>query len=252
MKSIRLVIPMLLAALQARAVEDSMLNLRLPSALEPWQAQFILQHRFYGAIDEKPVLDRFFGMAEGANVGLGFRLCPVKNLEVSVRHTFLNKEYGIGTGYSFFPGIPGFRGQAGLELDTYKTFRFEHGRLTDRRRNVWFGRLDVRGPALGFLTPVVNVGYDSENRKTGFGLGLNAAVSKGFGLIGEYFPRVDRGSSEGSLSTDCFAVGLKIQTYGHHFLFQVGNSTDIGLQRMMRGAPTKNLMFGFGIQRLFE
>jgi hypothetical protein len=252
MRITRLAVPLLLAALQAQAIENSMLNLRLPSSLERWQAQFVLQHRFYGKIDEKPVLDNFFGMANGANVGLGIRLCPVKNVELSARHTFLNKEYGIGMGAAFFPGIPGFHAQAGVELVSYKMVRFEHGGLTDQRRNVWFGRLDVQAPALGFLTPVVNAGYDSDSRKTGFGIGFDCAASAHLSLIGEYFPRVDRNSREGKSLEDCFAAGVKIQTYGHHFLFQVGNSTDIGMRRMMRGAPTKNLMFGFGIQRLFE
>jgi hypothetical protein len=251
MRSICLFVLVVCLASEAQAVEKSMLNLKLPSALEAGQAQFFLQHRFYGPIDEKP-FETFFGTSGGANVGLGLRVCPLKNAELIVTHATFEQEYRFGGGYSFSLGSPGIRGEADVEMFSFKAFRFENGRLRDNRRTGWFGRLDIKGPSIAAATPVLNAGYDSDNRKAGFGFGLDCAFSKAFSLIGEYFPRVDRKGWEGSRSYDCFAAGLKIQTYGHHFLFQVGNSTDIGFRRMMRGAPTKNLMIGFGIQRLFE
>jgi hypothetical protein len=252
MRSNRLLsIPFLFLAMNASAVENSMLNLERPSALEHRQGQFVLQHRFYGRIDEN-TLDTFFGLSEGANVGLGIRMSPVKNVALSVNHTFLYKEYRLGLGYSFLPLIPGCSAQAGFEWVSFKSGRFVEGFWKEDRKAVWFGRLDIKGPSFLFLTPVVNVGYDSDIRRTGFGFGLDCAVSKSVSLIGEFFPRVDRSSWEGSRSTDCFAAGVQLKTYGHHFLFQVGNSTDIGLRRMMRGTANQDLKFGFGIQRLFE
>jgi hypothetical protein len=252
MRSIRLLsIPLLFLALDVSAVENSMLNLERPSTLEPSQGQIIVQHRFYGRVDEN-TLDTFFGLSEGANVGLGIRMSPVKNVALSVNHTFLYKEYRVGAGYAFNTLIPGCRAQAGFEWVSFKSGRFMEGFWKEDREAVWFGRLGIKGPSFRFLTPVVNVGYDSEIRKTGFGFGIDCAVSGSVSLIGEFFPRADRSTWEGERSEDCFAAGVQIKTYGHHFLFQVGNSTDIGLRRMMRGTANQDLKFGFGIQRLFE
>lgn len=252
MRSIRLLSVLLMSvALQAVTAENSMLNLDRPSTLEPRQAQFVVQHRFYGRIDEN-TLDTFFGMSEGANVGLGIRLSPIKNFELSVNHVFLYKEYRIGAGYAFNTVIPGCRAQAGFEWVSFKSGRFVEGFWKEDRKAVWFGRLDIRGPSILFLTPVANIGYDTDDRTTGFGFGLDCAVSGKLSLIGEFFPRVNRSTWEGSRSSHCFAAGVQVKTYGHHFLFQLGNSTELGLRRMMRGAPSRNLMFGFGIKRLLE
>ncbi len=252
MRSIHLIsVPLLFLAINASAVENSMLNLERPAALEPGQAQFVVQHRFNGEIDDKP-LDSFFGLAEGATVDLGFRSSPLNRVEFRLHHTFLNSEYRLGAGYSFFPLIPGCRAQAGFDWVSFKSGRFVEGRWKEDREAVWFGRVDLQGPTVARLTPVVNAGFDSDNRKTGFGFGLDCAVTRNISLIGEFFPRADRGSWEGYRSYDCFTAGVQFKTYGHHFLFQIGNSTDIGLRRMMRGAPNQDLKFGFGIKRLFE
>ena len=135
---------------------------------------------------------------------------------------------------------------------SFKSGRFVEGFWKEDREAVWFGRLDIQGPSLWALTPVVNVGIDSDIRKTGLGFGVDCAVSGAVSLIGEFFPRADRNTWEGARSENCFAAGIQLKTYGHHFLFQVGNSTDIGLRRMMRGTANQDLKFGFGIQRLFE
>lgn len=252
MRSIQLLYVLLLCfTLNVTAVENSMLNLERPAALESGQSQFLVQHRFYGAMDDQ-TLDSFFGLSEGATVDLGFRVSPFNKLEIRLHHTFLNNEYRVGAGYSFFPLIPRCRAQAGFDWVSFKTGRFVEGFWKEDRESVWFGRVDLLGPSVGRLTPVVNAGFDSDNRKTGFGIGLDCAVTRNISLIGEFFPRADRGSWEGERSTDCFAAGVQVRTYGHDFLFQIGNSTDIGLRRMMRGAPNQDLKFGFGIKRLFE
>ncbi|MDM7925191.1 MAG: DUF5777 family beta-barrel protein [bacterium] len=241
----------LLIALNAPAIENSMLNLERPAALESGQSQFLVQHRFYGAVDDQP-LDSFFGLSEGATVDLGFRISPLKKLEIRLHHTFLNNEYRVGAGYSFFPLIPGCRAQAGVDWVSFKSGRFVEGYWREDRESVWFGRVELQAPTVARLTPVANAGFDSDSRKTGFGIGLDCAVSGSVSLIGEFFPRADRSTWEGERSENCFAAGLQFRTYGHHFLFQIGNSTDIGLRRMMRGAPNRDLKFGFGIKRLFE
>lgn len=252
MRSIHLVsVPLLCLALTVSAVENSMLNLERPAALESGQSQFLVQHRFYGAMDDQPI-DSFLGLSEGATVDLGFRVSPLKRVEMRLHHTFLNSEYRLGAGVSFSPLIPGCRAQAGFDWVSFKSGRFVEGYWREDRESVWFGRIELQGPTVARLTPVVNAGFDSDNRKTGFGIGLDCAVVRNVSVIGEFFPRSDRDSWEGSRSYDCFAAGVQVRTYGHHFIFQIGNSTDIGLRRMMRGAPNRDLKFGFGIKRLFE
>ncbi len=242
---------LLFLVLDASAVENSMLNIERPAALESGQSQFVVQHRFYGAIDDQPI-DSFLGLSEGATVDLGFRVSPMKRFEMRLHHTFWNSEYRLGAGVTFFPLIPGCRAQAGFDWVSFKSGRFVEGFWKEDRESVWFGRLELQGPSVARLTPVVNAGFDADNRQTGFGFGLDCAVARNISLIGEFFPRTDPVSWEGGRSTDCFAAGVQVKTYGHHFLFQVGNSTDIGLRRMMRGAPNRDLKFGFGIKRLFE
>ena len=102
------------------------------------------------------------------------------------------------------------------------------------------------------LTPVVNLGYDTDRKRTGLGLGLDIAITPKYSLIGEYYPRLKKDGVEDGQMFDSFAVGLKVQTYGHHFLFHVGNNTEIGTRKLMAGSTANDLFFGFGIQRLLE
>jgi hypothetical protein len=241
----------LLSLTGAFALEKSMLSLKLPSELESRQAQFFFQHRFYGRIDQKP-LDTFFGMDIGANAKLGFRVRIVKNVELAVSHVARDNEYAVAAGYAFsIPGVP-VRGQADAEFFTNKrNYIVEDVDVLKRKRFAAF-RLDLATKAVwNRLTPVVNIGYDTDWKRGGLGLGLDVAVTPKYSLIGEYYPRLKKDGRDG-LIYDSFAVGLKVQTYGHHFLFHVGNDTEIGTRKLMAGSASKYLFFGFGIQRLLE
>ena len=236
----------------ASALEKSMLSLKLPSRLEARQAQFFFQHRFYGRID-KDALDTFFGMSQGANAGLGFRVRLFENFEMAVFHVFLNNEYSLVAGYAVdLPSLP-LRAQVDAEIFTDKKLIFLKDRVDFTRKRFAALRLDLASkPILNRLTPAVNIGYDTEMERTGLGFGLDAAISKKFSLIGEYYPRLKKNGPDDDLRYDSYAVGLKVQTYGHHFLFHVGNNTQIGIRRLMAGSASRDLYFGFGIQRLLE
>jgi hypothetical protein len=259
MKSVRMCFLALCVSMQAFALENSLLNLKLPTALEARQAQFIVQHRFFGLVDVKPI-DTFFGMSEGANVGIGFRVRVAQKAEVFASHVIRAKEYSAGAGHAFdFPGLP-LRGQVDLQYVTYSHFVVSQAGASEKREHLFFGQLDLAAALHGGrLTPVANLGYDSETDRWGLGIGLNAGVFERLSLIAEYFPRLtDRNDG----LADAVALGVKVQTYGHHFLFQLSNGTVIGTRRLMAGVPrsiqtdtgTRNhpWMFGFGIQRLLE
>ncbi len=230
------------------AFENSMLNLSLPSGLETKQAQFFLDHRFLGkALKEKP-FDSFFGMDNSAFVRIGFRIPVWEKFELAVSRCNNQKEYTAGAGYTFV--FQGNRLKTKLEVQ-YVTFRlFDVNTLEERRDNALFSQIAMEYPVFsGRCIPVLDVGYDGSTQKTGLGIGINMVVSKTFGLIGEYFPRIEK---DLDIPKDSFAFGIKVQTYGHHFLFMLGNNHEIGTRRMMAGAYSNDLYLGITIKRLLE
>jgi len=234
-KAIVLVV-LLLIPRMALPYGNGMLNLEVPAGLEARQMEFVVQHRFYGKVSEKP-FDTFLGMDMGANVGIGLRYSVSEKLGFGVSYTRSRKEYTVGLRYAYFISEI-LRGQADVDLFSYK----EPG-VGGRRRGV-FCQLALQGEAvLERATPVVNIGYDSYNGKVGIGLGIDLEISEDIGIMGEYFP-----VSDGRL--DCFAFGVRLRTYGHRFMFLLGNSSEIGTRRLMLGTDSGDLYFGFNIRRL--
>lgn len=217
--------------------ENGMLNLAVPTGLEQGQAEFIVQHRFYGKITEEP-LDTFFGMDMGANVRIGLRVALREKFEFKVSHIRFQKEYIVGLSYAYV--VPDrLRSQAEVQF-----FSFKPG-IEERKRGL-FTQLTLQStPVLKRVTPVVNFGYDSYERSAGMGFGLDVGLLEHLSLVGEYFPVLD-----GDGEVDCFAFGLGLRTYGHRFVVLLGNSSEIGTGRLMRGTNARDLYFGFNIQRL--
>jgi len=230
------------------ALENSMLNLTLPSGLETKQAQFFLDHRFLGkALKEKP-FDNFFGVDNSAFVRFGFRVPIWKTFELMVSRTNNQKEYILGAGYTaVFPGSR-FKTKLDVQYFTYRYFNFDV--LNDQREKAFFGQLAMEYAIFSErCIPVLNIGYDGSTEKTGLGMGIQMVVSKTVGLIAEYYPKLKK---DPEIPQNSFTIGMKIQTYGHHFLFMLGNSHEIGTRRMMVGAYSKDLYLGITIKRLLE
>lgn len=189
-----------------------------------------------------------------ANVGFGFRTPILRNLEVVASYTFFEREYTLGAGYSFLESRAPIKGQIDFQYYTYKRVYYspETG-VTQARKNFLYAQIDFSAkPVLGLAAPVVNLGYDTDTERIGCGLGLDVGLSQKFSLIGEYFPRLWKKNYTDRQMFDTFAFGLKIQTWGHHFLFMLGNSTEIGTRRMMQGSNVEDLFLGITIQRLLE
>jgi hypothetical protein len=217
--------------------ENGMLNLSVPTGLEKGQAEFFVQHRFYGKIAEEP-LDTFFGMDMGANVRIGLRVALREEFELSVSHIRFQKEYIVGLSYAYV--VPDrLRSQAEVRF-----FSFEPG-IQERKRGLFYQLALQSTPVLKRITPVVNLGYNSYEESAGIGFGIDVGLLEHLSLIGEYFPVL---GGEGEV--DCFAFGLGLRTYGHRFMVLLGNSSEIGTRRLMLGTNARDLYFGFNIQRL--
>ncbi|MCK4416546.1 MAG: hypothetical protein KAV99_00070, partial [Candidatus Latescibacteria bacterium] len=205
--------------------------------LEQRQAEFIVQHRFYGKITEEPV-ETFLGMDMGANVGIGLRYVIWEKFEFNVSHIRSQKEYTTGLSYAYVvPEI--LRGQVDIQF-----FSFKSG-IKERKRGIFCQLALQSAPVLKRFTPVVNIGYDAYNGKTGLGFGIDVGIFEDLSIIGEYFPLLDDDEQ-----VDYFAFGFRIWTYGHRFIFLLGNSSEIGTRRLMLGTNNRDLYFGFNIQRL--
>jgi hypothetical protein len=141
-----------------------------------------------------------------------------------------------------------FSAEVNVEFFSYRLPEME-----DRRQNFFYD-LAVRGdPVLDVVSPALVVAYDGYEERFGAGFGLavgfdREGMVKHIAAIGEYYPVLSR--DEGRTGPeDCFAAGVELQTYGHHFAFLVGNSSQIGTRRLMLGTASNDVYLGFNIYR---
>lgn len=239
-----------LAATALRASERSSFNLRVPGGLEPGEAVFSVQHRFLGRITDDP-LGTALGMNAGASVGAALRTRIWSNLELYCGYALFKEEITAGAGY-VLPLPEAVRAELAVEY-----FDYEEPLITPRRRNLFYQGLVQAAPIGGHLAPALNLCYDGYNLQPGAGLGLDWGFSfefgpfDGFNLVAEYFPTF---LSDTAVTgpANSLAFGIKFNTYGHHFMFIVGNNTAIGTRRAMLGAAANDLYFGFNINRFLK
>jgi hypothetical protein len=240
----------LLQSTQVFSYENSMINMQVPTNLEPRDFELNIHHRFYGPVNHQPV-NTFIGMSDGSNVELGFRYLLWSKLETKAAYTFQEKEYRLGGSYAlFFPELF-LRTQLDGEYFNFQDFN-------NKRHGGGFFQLDLETVMIfDRIKPVINAAYDGYNKKPGFAFGLDLRIYDGIFLITEYYPLFAKNSQRvisnnfGSGKYNCYAIGTMIQISGHHFILQVGNSNEIGNRRLMLGTPHKQLFFGFNIERLF-
>ncbi len=231
--------------------ERDQLNLKVPSNLEKNQLLVQIQHRFYGSLK-----DPTFGMSYGANDGVGLRYPVLSRLEVNGSFVIEREEFSFGASYAFYFRPAFLRSQIDCQYFNAKLIGSDS--FPNQRTGGVFGLLSLQSePILKTFTPVVNVGYDSENRRFGIGVGLTAQRGidmppfKSVAIVGEFFPVVQPDSLTAGLE-NCFAVGLKFETWGHHFIFMVGNSFEIGTRYWMLGSIDSGLHLGFNINRMID
>ncbi len=67
-------------------------------------------------------------------------------------------------------------------------------------------------------------------------MGIDIGISEDISIMGEFFP-----VSHGDGRVDCFAFGFSLRTYGHRFMFLLGNSSEIGTRGLMLGTDSGDL-----------
>ena len=247
MSRVSLVIFFLCLPAACFSYETSMLNLRVPSNLEQGQMEFHLQHRFFGPVDEDP-LDTFFGMDAGANIALMLRGPAWQRFEVRGGYIRDLSEWLLGLSRAWVFPEALLRTQMDIGF-----FSFEESDITGRKANLFYQVAFQTEPLFGRVVPTLNAGYDGYNERGGLGFGARVNVLETVSIQGEYYPVISRDDADPDSPLgpeNAFAFGVEIQTYGHHFVLMVGNSWDIGTRRLMLGAYSRDLYFGFNIQRL--
>jgi hypothetical protein len=210
---------------------------------------FDVQHRIKGILTEE-TLDNFFGIDQGANINFGIRYALLQRLEVNACYTALRQEYRLGASYAHHLPQIYMKGQMDVEY-----FDFESA--GERNSNFYYALALQTFPLGEILTPTVNIAYDGFNEKFGLGFGVDLGFDFYLGpiehisVIGEYYPILD---SEPGMTNEehYFTAGLRLDTYGHHFMVQVSNGFEIGPRNLMLGVPTNDLYLGFNIQRILQ
>ncbi len=249
MKRIVIVVSFFLHGLCLFAFEPSALNLKVPSHLDRNSLVLDVRHRAYGVLTEDP-FDNFFGLDLGANISVGVRYAVLPRMEVNASYSTGWQEYVVGLSYAHHLPQVYLKGQVDVQY-------FDFERAGERNSNFYYGLALQSFPLGGLLTPTLNVAYDGFNEKFGMGFGLDVGFDWEFGpikhisLIGEYYP-VLQAEELITYEENYFAAGLRIDTYGHHFMFQVSNGSEMDPRRLMLGASNNDIFLGFNIQRVLK
>lgn len=228
--------------------QNSAPSLITPTTLYPGEGEINLAHRFYGKLKDQP-LDTFFGMDNGANVQVSARACVWKSLELKAGYTRNNKQYDLGIGYKLSP--VDFPVLAQLDL---KYFSFMQPGISSRRDNILYLASLQAQPWKDRLALTLNTGFDGYYERPVNGIGLLVNITENLSLIGEYYPVLDRNSAPERVKPylgkhDAYCMAIKADTYGHHFIFSLGNSKGMDPRIQSLGADTRDLHLGFNIQR---
>jgi hypothetical protein len=239
-----------LFALELTAYQNSFLNLVSPTELGAWESEISIAHRFRGKINEEP-LDTFFGMDGGAGVGLFYRQAFIRRIEFKAGYIFDNKEYVADASWSFLPYEYPVQAQADMQFFSFEKYDFDSNDLL-RQNNLLLMLSAQNKPLYNRIFFNANLGYDLEDERVVSGLGIGVLALPSLTVLGEYYPVWDRNSAPSSLNLgkhDSYALGLKLDTYGHHFMFSLGNSDAVNLRKLSTGSLDRDLRFGFNIQR---
>jgi len=239
----------LAASLSFAYEEQNMADLAVPTQIPPNSLELNILHKFT-RIPSGDFPDNFINFA---NVQLDLRYVILPKLEIGAGYQlYPTKEYTFHAAYSYFIPDLFLRTQAYLQFFGTQTIP---GQRTSWENNVLYQINLQSEPIVGRFFPTVNFIYDGLAKKFGIGTGIDVAVRENMDIVGEYFPVVgtrDSLPSRTGLRVNCYSLGFKITTPGHHFMFSVSNGTDLGVRRLMRGAFDNNINFGFNIQRLIS
>ena len=233
--------------LNAEQYESPMLNMTVPSGLEDGQAYFTLNHKFLQSLRAYPEDNLYALFDGGVNMNLYFRYMPAWDIEIKFGYTTKNREQTAGLSYTLKTPKILFNSQVDVQFFSYADY------VQNNFAQNLFYLLSLQSVAFWDDRVVVSVdaGYDGYNEHIGLGIGASMEIVRHIRLLAEYYPvflREDRSVNVGT--TGCYAFGIKLDTFGHQFIFKAGNSADTSTRRMMLGTTTQDVYIGFTIMRL--
>lgn len=234
----------------AMAYEAGGLSLDVPNVLNKDEGSFTIRHRFFGEANDA---EKFLGTDDGGNMHFILKYALMDNLLVGIDHTRDQSGYGIGLEYA--KNLQEF-GSIGARINAFSI----DDALFDNRQNSYFINTSYQTPNIAeHVRLTANVGYDAyyEHAMVGVGIDINMkntlswlTFTENLSLLGEYYPQIDK--VEGiSGENDTYAMGVKFQTFGHHFEVLLSNATSMDPRTMALGTNNDDLHFGFNINRKF-
>lgn len=232
------------------AFEAGQLSLDTPNVLKKGEGSFGIRHRFFGKASDT---EKFLGTDDGGNMHFLLKYAIMDNLLIDVDHTRDQSAYGIGLEYA--QSMEDY-GRAGIRINTFSIDDFH----LKKRQKSYFINASYQTPEIAkHVNLTANVGYDSYYEHNTLGLGVDISMNnplpwltftEKISLLGEYYPQIDK-VEDTSGHHDSYAVGLKFQTFAHHFELLLSNATHMDPRTMALGSDNDNLHFGFNINRKF-
>jgi hypothetical protein len=244
-----LILALIMLSLNLFSYQRSFFSLVSPTELGFLNGEISVQHRFRGAIDDHPA-DTFFGIDNGANVALCYRQAIMYGAEAKIGIIRENKEYFIDGSWHFTKQDFPVQSQVNLEYFSYKDFM----NPDKRHNNILLLVAAQNKPLYDRFYLNANLGYNSEAKALGFGIGAGLKVINSLTVLGEYYPDTKNDKPADDLYNslrkyDTFSFGVKLDTYGHQFMFMLGNNEDMNMRQIVHGSATKDLKLGFNVQR---
>lgn len=220
-KQILLALLVLLGISFLSAYQANSIGLFTPSSLDNIQGEINLGHRFYGKVNHD-VLGTFFGTSMGANATLGYRQHILFGTEAKLAYTSANKMYELGAAWRYATDESPVKAQIDL------TAAFFDKELSSDRASDFGVMLSAQNkPVWNRLIFTLNAGYNTYYQRLALGVGTQIMITDDLSLLGEFYPLLN---SEDSLDPifavgdhSAFAAGIAFDTYGHSFVFSLGN-----------------------------
>lgn len=249
MKKIIYMLSIFLLTQNSMAYESGQLSLDTPNVLEKNRGSFSIRHRFFGEYSDT---EKFLGTDDGGNIYFSLKYAFLDNLVLGVDHTRDENGYGIGLEYAKKFDFASFS----LRLNGFQinAIGFEE------KQKSYFINGAIQTPNyFDHMIFTANLGYDAfyKHNTLGFGIDLNVnnfipffTFTEKLSLLGEYYPKSN--TIDGITGKyNSYAFGIKFKTFAHHFEILLSNSTNMDSRTMALGTNSKELHFGFNINRKF-
>jgi hypothetical protein len=228
-----------------------LINLPTTLPLPLHKSNFHLTHRFYGNLRGRPfsdVLSDFFGIDEGAQIGLEYRFAILKHTEIGVSRTNFDRTIEIFGKYDAFhqnaKNPVSFSGL--ISVEGTNNFRQEYAPALGASVSRTFSNLIiVYGTPIWVHNSAATTGVTRDTFI--LGVGGRFRVLKTVFIVAEGTPRV-AGYRPGQ---DGYGFGIEKRVGGHDFMLTFTNSQSTTYGQLARGGSPDSLFLGFNLSRKF-